>query len=130
MTHTDDLPIDARTPVTKPVPQNAMATEPATIVGTITAAATAVIALLVAFGLDLSDEQQQAILGVVAVAAPVIAAVVIRGKVYAPKTAQEVVNDAAETGVAADVATPPPSKSASVPKSRWGVNRSKGSGTV
>src|SRR5690606_24066080 len=38
--------------------------------------------------------------------------------------------DAAETGVAADVATPPPSKSASVPKSRWGVNRGKGSGTV
>src|SRR5690606_36934868 len=94
--HTDTLPTDTRTPVTKPVPQNAMATEPATIVGTITAAATAIIALLVAFGLDLSDEQQQAILGVVAVAAPVIAAVVIRGKVYAPKTAQEVVNDAAE----------------------------------
>lgn len=125
--HTDSLPIDARTPVTKPVPQNAMATEPATIVGTITAAATAVIALLVAFGMDLTDEQQQAILGVVAVAAPVIAAVVIRGKVYAPKTAQEVVNDAAETGVAADVATPPPTKT--VPPSRWGVNRSKG-GTV
>ncbi len=130
MTHTDDVPIDARTPVTKPVPQNAMATEPATIVGTITAAATAIIALLVAFGLDLSDEQQQAILGVVAVAAPVIAAVVIRGKVVSPKTAQELTNSSAKTGVAADVATPPPSKSASVPKSRWGVNRSKGSGTV
>lgn len=126
--HTDTLPIDTHTPVTKPVPQGAMASEPATIVGTITAAATAVIALLVAFGMDLTDEQQQAILGVVAVAAPVIAAVVIRGKVYAPKTAQEVVNDAAETGVAADVATPPPTKT--VPPSRWGVNRGKGSGTV
>src|SRR5690606_37607115 len=128
--HTDSLPIDTRTPVTRPVPQGAMASEPATIVGTITAAATAIIALLVAFGMDHRDEKQLAMRGVVAVAAPVIAAVVIRGKVYARKTAQEVVNDAAETGVAADVATPPPSKSASVPKSRWGVNRSKGSRTV
>lgn len=106
--HTDSLPIDARTPVTKPVPSSAMSTEPATIVGSITAAATAIIALLVAFGMDLTQDQQNAILGVVAVAAPVIAAVIIRGKVYAPKTVQEQVNAAAVTGEATDVAPPPP----------------------
>lgn len=108
--HTDSLPIDTRTPVTKPVPSSAMSTEPATIVGSITAAATAIIALLVAFGMDLTQDQQNAILGVVAVAAPVIAAVIIRGKVYAPKTVQEQVNAAAVSGEAADVAPPPPTK--------------------
>lgn len=61
-------------------------TEPAVIVGAITAGATAVIALLVAFGVDLTAEQQAAVLGVVAVAAPVIAGLVIRGRVYAPAT--------------------------------------------
>src|SRR5690606_36447386 len=110
MTHTDDLPIDARTPVTKPVPQNAMATEPATIVGTITAAATAIIALLVAFVMVSIVEQQNPILGVVAFAVSVVAVVINLGMVYAPKTVQEPVNAAAVTGEAADVAPPPPTK--------------------
>ncbi|GHJ59119.1 hypothetical protein NOK12_16370 [Nocardioides sp. OK12] len=54
--------------------------EPALVSG-IVAAAAALVTLLVAFGLDLSDVQQNAILGVVAVAAPVIAALVTRSKV-------------------------------------------------
>lgn len=65
---------------------DAESTEPLFTVGTITAAVTAVLALLVAFGLDLSDGQKQAILGVVAVAAPFIVTAWGRRRVYAPAT--------------------------------------------
>ena len=47
-------------------------TEPVFTVASITAGVTAIIALGVAFGLDLSQQQQTAILGVVAVVAPLI----------------------------------------------------------
>lgn len=70
-----------------------MTTEPSVIVGSITAAATAIIALLVAFGADLSQEQQAALLGVVAVAAPIIASIVIRGKVWAPASVDHALRD-------------------------------------
>lgn len=63
-------------------------TEPAVIVSTATAAVTAVIALLVAFGLNLTQEQTAAILGVVAVGAPVVAGALTRGKVYAPASVE------------------------------------------
>ena len=46
--------------------------EPVLTTAGITAAAAAVIALVVAFGVDLSDVQTEAILGVVAVAAPLV----------------------------------------------------------
>lgn len=59
---------------------NATRNEPALVSG-ITAAAAALVTLVVAFGLPLDDVQQNAILGVVAVAAPVIAALVTRSKV-------------------------------------------------
>lgn len=49
-----------------------MKTEPVITTSLITAAATAIIALLVAFGLPLTGAQQQAILAVVAVAAPLL----------------------------------------------------------
>lgn len=57
-------------------------TEPAVTVGTITGIAAAVIALVVAFwpGL-LTDVQSEAILSFVAIAAPVVAGIIIRGKV-------------------------------------------------
>lgn len=58
-----------------------MNNEPAVSVGSITAAVTAVLALLVAFGLGLSDDQKAAILGVTAVVAPFIVGAVVRGKV-------------------------------------------------
>lgn len=58
-----------------------VSTEPAITVASITAVVAAVIGLLVAFGVDLSDDQQKAILGLVAVAAPIVAGVLIRGKV-------------------------------------------------
>ncbi|MEU4640816.1 hypothetical protein [Micromonospora sp. NPDC023814] len=62
------------------------ASEPLFTVGTITAAATAVITVLIAFGLPISDDQQTAILGVVAVAAPLVVAALARGRVYSPAT--------------------------------------------
>lgn len=60
--------------------------EPLWSVGGITAAVTAVLALVTAFGLPLTDAQQAAILGVAAVAAPLVVALVGRGKVFSPAT--------------------------------------------
>lgn len=49
-----------------------MKNEPVITVAGVTAAVTAVIALLVSFGVDLTQDQQNAILGVVAVVAPLV----------------------------------------------------------
>lgn len=46
--------------------------EPVLTVASITAGVTAIIGLLVAFGLDLTEEQRTAILSIVAVVAPLI----------------------------------------------------------
>ncbi|MEU8220920.1 hypothetical protein AB0C47_34830 [Micromonospora taraxaci] len=61
-------------------------TEPLVTVGAITAAVTAVLGLLVAFGLPISDDQQARILGVIAVAAPFVVTFWGRRQVYAPAT--------------------------------------------
>ena len=61
-------------------------TQPLLSVGTITAAGTAVLALVAAFGLNLTDDQQAAVLGVLGVAAPIVVALWGRRKVYAPAT--------------------------------------------
>lgn len=63
-------------------------TEPAAIVGTITGLAAAILTALIAFGVDLDQAQHDALLGLVAVAAPIIAGIVIRGKVYSPNTVE------------------------------------------
>ena len=55
--------------------------EPLISISSIVAAATAIIALLVAFGVPLTEDQKVAILGLVGVIAPVIVALVTRGKV-------------------------------------------------
>jgi hypothetical protein len=55
--------------------------EPLITAATITGAVTAVLALLVEYGIDITDGQQQAILAVVAVAAPLIVALAARRKV-------------------------------------------------
>ena len=55
--------------------------EPLISVSSIVAAATAIVALLVAFGVPLTEDQKVAILGLVGVLAPVIVALVTRGKV-------------------------------------------------
>lgn len=58
-----------------------MNTEPALTVASITAAVTAALALLVSFGLNISADQQTAILGVVAVVAPFVVGIATRPKV-------------------------------------------------
>lgn len=96
------------TPNVQDVPTGAMKTEPAISVASITAAVTAIIALLVAYGFDISGEQQTALLGVVAVIGPVIVGIVTRSKVYSEASAQKAANTAAVTGDA--TLTPPPAK--------------------
>jgi hypothetical protein len=63
--------------------------EPAVIVAGVTAVLTAVVAVVVAW-LPVSDDQQAALLGLVGAAAPIIAGLVIRGKVYSPSTVQAI----------------------------------------
>jgi hypothetical protein len=58
-----------------------MKNEPLVTVASLTAIVSAVIGLLVAFGVNLSDEQTAAILGIVAVLAPLAVAAFARGKV-------------------------------------------------
>lgn len=80
-------------------------TEPLITVATVTAAVTAILALLTAFGISLSDQQQTAILGVVAVAAPLVVALVARTYVtpnakvlYRAEGGEAVPGEAVETG--------------------------------
>lgn len=55
--------------------------EPLLTAATVTGFVAAVVALLVAFGVDLSGDEQTAILGVAAVVAPFVVAFAARGKV-------------------------------------------------
>lgn len=58
-----------------------MNTEPVVTVASITAAVAAALALVVAFGLPLTEDQQKAILGAAAVLAPMVAAYFARKRV-------------------------------------------------
>lgn len=69
--------------VSKPDPDS---TNPALSVAGVAAAVGAVLTLIMAFGVDLSEAQVKAILGVVLIAGPVVLGVITRGKVYAPAT--------------------------------------------
>ncbi len=60
--------------------------EPLVTVGAVTAAASAALALVAAFGLNLTEDQRAAILGVVGVAAPFVVAWIGRRRVYSPAT--------------------------------------------
>ena len=61
-----------------------MDTDPAGLVGTVAAAVGAVLALLVAFGIDLTETQIVAILAVVSTVGPIVVAIVIRRRAWAP----------------------------------------------
>jgi len=56
--------------------------EPARIIGVVTA----VLALLVAFGVEISTQQQTAILGIVTAVIFVLGAEITRSQVYSPNT--------------------------------------------
>ena len=80
--------------------------EPVAIIGALTAAVAAVLGLLVAFGLPITEEQQSAILAAIGPVAALIvgAAFLIRSKVYAPATVEKIAADAHKDGV--EEATP------------------------
>lgn len=80
-------------PVTLPGPNPPK--EPLLTVGTITMLATAVVALVVSFGVHLDDDTQAAILGVVAVVAPIVVAWVGRSRVYSPASVRAVIRQVA-----------------------------------
>lgn len=58
-----------------------MENEPVVTIASITAGAAALVALLVAFGLPVSEDQEKAMLGVVAVLAPIVASYFQRKRV-------------------------------------------------
>lgn len=87
-------------------PEPGAASEPLLSVGTVTAFAAAALGLLAAFGLPLSNAQTGAILGLIAVAAPLIVAVWGRKKVFSPATTRAMVVTAAATGEVATEPTP------------------------
>lgn len=68
-----------------------MKSEAAITVGTVTAAVTAVIALLVAYGVDMTQDQQTAIMGLVAVLAPFFVGILTRPHVFSQETVENMV---------------------------------------
>ena len=77
-----------------------MKSEPAVIVSVITAFLTAAIGVALAFGLDISQEQQDAMLKMLAATVALIAALgpIIRQFVFSPKTTQTLVDTAKQAG--------------------------------
>lgn len=71
-----------------------MSKEPSAIVGAIVAIVSAVLVFLQSFGVDITDSQQDAIRGLVAVIAPLVAGLIIRQFVWAPDTVKEEVAQA------------------------------------
>lgn len=88
-------------------PADPMSSEPLVTVASITAGVAAIIALLVSFGVPVTPEQQTAILGVVAVVAPIVVAFVARGHVTPNARVVESVTSAGvvEAGVANELPT-------------------------
>lgn len=68
-----------------------LGSEPARLIGAITTAVSSVLALLVALGLPISQELTIAILGLIAGLGPIVAGALIRSRVYAPDTVNELV---------------------------------------
>jgi hypothetical protein len=80
--------------------------EPAITAGTITALVAALLALVAAFGLPVTPQQRDAILGLVAVVAPIAVAVLVRPQVTPNKKADVRVMEA--IAMSPVVVAPPP----------------------
>jgi len=85
------------------IPPPGAPSEPLLTVGTITAAVTAILGVLTAWGVHLTDDQRSAILATLAVVAPIVVAVWGRRLVWAPRTVRLVVK-ATQGGVASEKA--------------------------
>lgn len=77
--------------VTPPVPPAGAPQEPLMSTATVVTVATALLALIVALGVPVDDDTQAAILAAIAVVAPIVLALVARGKVWAPATVRATV---------------------------------------
>ena len=75
-----------------------MQKEPLLTVGGVVAIVSAVLVFLKSFGVDISDEQQEAIRNLVAVLAPVVLAFVARQFVFSPDTVEQISNEAYAAG--------------------------------
>ena len=85
-----------------------MQKEPAVIISTLTSLITAIVGFGLAFGLDISEEQKDAMIKMVAAMVTTIAVLgpIIRQFVFSPKSTQELVNKAEEAGIK-DAPAPP-----------------------
>lgn len=72
--------------------------EPAIITGTVIAIVAAALTFAQAFGFDLTDGQQDAIKNLVAVLAPLVAALIIRGMVYSKHSVERKVDESFQDG--------------------------------
>lgn len=68
------------------VPAPGAAKEPLLNVGVTIALCTAILGALTAFGLDISDDRQSAVLAIVGILAPIVVALIGRTKVWSPAT--------------------------------------------
>lgn len=75
-----------------------MNSEPTVTITAITTLVGAVFAALVAFGLDISADQQTAILSLIAAAWVVVTPIWIRSKVWAPDSVEDIVDKAHVAG--------------------------------
>ncbi len=77
--------------VTPPVPGPAAPAEPIFSTASIVTVVTAILTLITAFGLEIDNDKQAAILGAIAVVAPVILGIIARSKAWAPLTVRKTV---------------------------------------
>jgi hypothetical protein len=90
-------------------------TEAAQIVAYITSAVSAGIAVFVAFGPDLTDDQTAAILGATAVLAPIIAGLITRSQVYSQASVERISDQQYQAGLPPTDPQPPVPPPADVP---------------
>lgn len=75
-----------------------MTDDPSALWGAVVALVGAVVALLVAFGVELTDQQVQAILGLFAAVGPLVTALLIRRTAWRPSSVRRAVAEAAARG--------------------------------
>jgi Mn2+/Fe2+ NRAMP family transporter len=76
-----------------------MQKEPLLTVGAITAIVSALLVFLQSMGVNITDDQQEAIRNLVAVLAPIVLALVARQFVYAPATVEKIADQQYTAGV-------------------------------
>ncbi len=93
--------------VTPPVPGQSAPSEPVLSAASLVTVATAILALLAAFAVPVSDDQQAAILGAIAVVAPIILGLIARNRAWSPFTAGATVRAEVEKALREQQPQPP-----------------------